>query len=557
MKNVLRAILILVSIVVVLYAGLVVYAYLPSPAFEPVVYEPVRPDYWPTDGWRTSTPEEQGMDSAKLLGLYDFYAKAHERNPENAIDAISVYRNGYLVADYYFNPLYPRDTPHIIHSCTKSIMSALIGIAIEQAYIEGVDVPMVAFFPDKQHAITDARIKEITIKDLLSMETGIRSRDWALYEWEGLSAMQQTDDWVAHILSLPVDAEPGVRYDYSNMSSFLLSAIIHRATGMDTLDYARENLFDPIGIGKVRWDWSPQGFAVGYARMWMTPENMAKFGLLYLQQGQWNGKQIVPAAWIRESLTPHAFPKNLVDVLDENGKRDQQLSSTNWQAANLFRPFSDGYGYQWWLDKDSSYSAVGVGGQYIMVAPEENLVVVVNSASSGLGVFFPRKVLDKVILPSIVSDRPIAANQAAYNELVARSGPPDLANERQPVPELPATALEISGKTYSLQENYFHYDHFRLTFDPALDYAAFSYTVEADELVSFQVGLDSAYRFSETETGSFAAYGNWIAPDTFDIDSLQIGYSSGTKFVLTFDGNTITVQEFGVVGSSTYSGVAE
>lgn len=555
MKKILKAVLIIIAVFAAIYGALWIWVLTPSPEFEPHAYEPLRPDYWPTDGFRTSTPEEQGMDSEKLLEIHDFYVRQHEKDVEYSIDSISVYRNGYLVADYYFNPLYPRDTPHIIHSATKSIMSALIGIAIEQGHIESVDVPYVAFFPDKQAAITDERMKAITLRDLLSMETGIRSRDFSLYSWEGIFAMQQTNDWVAYIMSLPVDAEPGVRFDYSNMSSFLLSAIIEEATGMDTLDFARENLFDPLGIEDVRWEWSPQGYAIGFARMWLKPEDMAKFGLLYLQQGQWDGEQIVPAAWVRESLTPHAFPKNYVEVLEANGEKDQELTTLNWRIANIFRPFSDGYGYQWWLDKDGSYSAVGVGGQYIMVVPEENLVMVVTNASRGMGVFFPRKILDKYILPAIKSDNAIAANDIAYQELVAKAGPPELVNQPQAVPELPSVAMEISGETYLLETNNWQYDNFQLVFDPSLDYAEFSYTAKESDTAVFQVGLDGAYRFSETEIGPFAAYGSWTAPNTFEINYQHIGYSTLARFILTFAGETITVEEFGVIGSYTYTGV--
>lgn len=145
MKKVLKILLIIVVLIAVLYGALWVWALTPSPEFEPYTYEPVTLDYWPTDGFRTSTPEEQGMDSEKLLEIHDYYAKQHEKVDENSIDSISVYRNGYLVADYHFNPLYPRDTPHIIHSATKSIMSALIGIAIEQGHIESVEVPFAEF----------------------------------------------------------------------------------------------------------------------------------------------------------------------------------------------------------------------------------------------------------------------------------------------------------------------------------------------------------------------------------------------------------------------------
>jgi len=118
---------------------------------------------------------------------------------------------------------------------------------------------------------------------------------------------------------------------------------------MDTLEFARQNLFDPLGIEDVHWEWSPQGYAIGFARMWLKPEDMAKFGLLYLQQGQWDGEQIVPADWVEESVTPHAYPKNYVEVLDANGEKDPELTTINWRKANIVQPFTGGYGYQWWL----------------------------------------------------------------------------------------------------------------------------------------------------------------------------------------------------------------
>ena len=117
--SLIRVLLIIVGVLVVLFGAFTAWAYIPSPRFEPAAYEPIRPDYWPTEGFRTSTPEEQGMDSEKLLEIVDFCNAAHVKDPGNAIDSISVYRNGYLVADFYFNPLFPRGNAHVIHSVTN------------------------------------------------------------------------------------------------------------------------------------------------------------------------------------------------------------------------------------------------------------------------------------------------------------------------------------------------------------------------------------------------------------------------------------------------------
>ena len=311
----------------------------------------------PAKAWQYATPEEQGMDSLKLLEMINFYKERHAKDESLFIDSITIVRNGAIVADIYLNPLFPKETKHIIHSCTKSIMSALIGIAIEQGYIEDVSTPVLDILNDIKVTKKDARLARLTIADLLTMQTGLNSQDSYLYQWRGLFKMQETADWTNHILNLPMDVEPGVRFDYSNMSSFLLSAIITKATGMDTLSFANAALFAPLGIEDVQWEHSPQGIYIGWARMWLKPHDMAKIGLLYLQNGRWDNQQIIPEQWVQASTTTHSFPKKYRHILDENGQVDYRTSIGNWIFTKLLRPFSEGYGYQWWLDKRGIYAA--------------------------------------------------------------------------------------------------------------------------------------------------------------------------------------------------------
>jgi len=288
--------------------------------------------------------------------------------------------------------------------------------------------------------------------------------------------------------------------------------------------------------------------------MWMKPHDMAKFGLLYLQKGEWDGQQIIPADWVEESIFPYSYPKNYVDALDENGEPDRDASQIRWISYKFLNYFADGYGYMWYLDKEGHYAAYGTAGQYLIVAPEENLVVVVTSSASDTGPFFPGKLFNDYILKAVQSDEAIAANETAQNELAALSTPPVLHQEPQAVEELPAIALEISGETYSLEENNWNKDNFQLVFDPALDYAVFSFTAFVDEVASIQVGLDGVYRFSETESGGYAAYGSWTSANTFEIYYQHIGYSAPTQLSLTFDQDRIEVTEISVTGSTTYSG---
>jgi CubicO group peptidase (beta-lactamase class C family) len=494
------------------------------------------------------------MDSAKLVEMVNVYQENHKENTTNSIDSITIIRNGYIVADIYLDPLYPQDTQHVLHSSAKSIIPALVGIAIEQGYIESVDVPVIEFFKDKEFEITDERMTEVTLKDLLTMRTGIRARDSYIYQAEGLWEMFAAGDLAEYFFSLPLDAEPGTRFDYSSLAYFMVSAIIEKTTGLDPVSYARENLFGPLGIEDASWPIHPEDLGLGFAPMWMKPHDMAKFGLLYLQKGQWEGQQIVPADWVEDSIYPYGYPKNYVDILDENGEKDTEASQTAWISYKFLQHFSDGYGYMWWLHKDGYFCAFGTAGQYLIVAPEENMVVMITNSSSDTGVFFPGKIFSDYILEAIQSDEAIAANEAAQNKLVPLSRPPALNQEPQAVVELPAIAREISGKTYSLEANNWSMDNFQLVFEPALDSAVFSFTAKVDEAASIQVGLDGVYRFSETESGGYAAFGTWTSPNTFEIFYQHIGYSAPTQLTLTFDLDTIIVGEVSVTGSTMYTG---
>lgn len=513
--------------------------------------------YWPTEQWRISTPEEEGMDSAKLVEMIAHYEGKRSENEHILIDSVTIVRKGAMVADIYLNPMFPRDTMHVVHSCTKSIMSILIGIAIAEGYVEGVDAPVVDLIDHDMAASSRARSQTLTLKDLLTMQTGLRSRDSYLYQWQGLFEMQASDDWLQYILNLPMDVDPGTRFDYSNMSSFLLSAIIAASTGMDTLEFARTFLFEPLGIHDVRWDKSPQGIYIGWARMWLKPQDMAKIGLLYLHEGRWEDRQVVPAHWVKASTTAHSLPKKYRPVLDENGRRDLRKTIENWVATKFIRPFCDGYGFQWWLDKSGMYSAIGVGGQYITVAPRKRLVVVFTSKLSGIDSFLPAKLLEDYILPAVVDDEAIPANGQAQERLGMLAGPPDPSFDVMPVPPLPPIALEISGQSYSLDRNPWQYDHFQFAFDPANDFVGFSYCDEQGDRISYRVGLDNIPRMSETAGGVYAAVGSWTSPDTFSIEYERVGYSTRGKWSFTFEGNEIVVREAGVTGDYTYRGRME
>ncbi len=313
---------------------------------------------------------------------------AHVKKNEFPIDSILIVRNGYLVLDAYFYP-FSNKQKHNIMSCTKSIVSALIGIAIDKGYIQNVDQPITDFFPDKAFA-TDALKKSITLENLLMMTSGLKCRDSYLYRHWGFFDMRASNDWAQFVLDLPMEAAPGEKFEYCNGVSYLLSAIIQNTTKMKTLDFARTHLFEPLGIADVEWERSPQGIDVGYGAMWLKPHDMAKIGWLYLNKGRWGEKQVVPSAWVEDSIRGHI-------------------------TATLF----DRYGYQWWVDSSGYFMAVGHRGQRIFVVPQKNLVAVF--AGSGGRALILQNLLDFYIIPAASSAGALPASpqeQARLDALV-------------------------------------------------------------------------------------------------------------------------------------------
>jgi len=243
---------------------------------DPINAEP--PDYWPTVAWRTSTPEAQGMESGQLADMLEEI----ERRGYH-LDNITIVRNGYIVADVYYHP-FQQDQKHIMHSCTKSVVSALIGLAIDQGHIQGVNQSIFDFFPEHRPAGADSLKKAITLRHLLMMASGFDCKDSYRYNYVGLGWMRSSPDWVKHVLNLPMSEAPGSRFEYCNGASYLLAAVLQQATGRSALAYAREHLFEPMGISEVSWPESPQGINIGWGEMRLSPRDMAKFGFLYLNR---------------------------------------------------------------------------------------------------------------------------------------------------------------------------------------------------------------------------------------------------------------------------------
>ena len=480
----------------------------------PAVETQEAPAYWPTQRWQTSTPEKQGVDSEKLADMLE-----RIKNQNINIRSAVVIRNGNVLLDAYFHP-YKKDSWHIIHSCTKSITSALIGIAIDKGYIESVKTPVLEFFPERTAANLDENKKVLTLEHLLSMTSGFLARDSYLYNWQGLAKMRASRDWIQYVLDLPMANAPGTKFDYSNCGSFLLSAILQESTGTNALAFAKKYLFGPLGIHEVAWPSNPQGITLGWGEMRMKPLDMAKIGFLYLNKGVWEGKQVVSSSWVEAST------------------REQIKAGT----------LSDGYGYQWWVHKDGYYMALGYSGQYIVVLPQQNMVVVFTSALQSFSFFVPHMLLKNYIIPAARSSTPLPDNLEGEKRL--RSVLKSISNPKAtPVPNLPEIAQEISGKTYVFDVNPMNFKSLSLDFGTKKDEALLTLFYQGRNF-QVPVGLDSVYRLTNVE-GYLRAYrGFWENDNTFVIDYQVVDSSQRGKINVTFDGDKMTVVSREVVSGS-------
>ena len=295
--------------------------------------------------WPISTPEAQGLDGEHVS------AAVEDAREKGFILSLLIVRNGYLVSEnYYYPEFYNRTTPWIVRSVTKSFVSALIGIAIEEGYISSVEEKMLDYYTEYVSEGLDPRKRDITIEDLLTMKSGFPSDRNADALFTG------QEDFIKDILEMPLMSDPGEEFHYSSVGAHLLSGIITKATGMNTKAFAEKYLCPLLGISIPFWESDTQDYPYGGSGMNLIPRDMARFGYLYLRNGLLSGTQIVPSAWIEDSYQYYAGGESTWGVVDELG-----------------------YGYLWWIGRIREYRiyfALGWAGQFIIIVPDVDMIIV-------------------------------------------------------------------------------------------------------------------------------------------------------------------------------------
>jgi CubicO group peptidase (beta-lactamase class C family) len=457
----------------------------------------VAADEFPGATWKRASPESQGLDSAVLAEALDYV-----RSKQIPLHSFLIVRNGVVVLDAYFYPYSGREV-HDVASVTKSFTSAAVGIAIEQGSIRSVDQTVLSLLPYAP-GDSDPRRQRLSVRHLLTMTSGLDC-DTVGGE-KALAGMRHSRDWAAFALAIPMRAEPGSQYAYCSCNNHLLSSIVMATTGESLLEFARKNLFQPIGITNVFWPADPSGRTHGWGDLHLHPHDMARFGLLYLNHGRWGNTQIVPAGWVSESSTAKSTVREGV-----------------------------GYGYSWWINtaRPPIFEAVGRGGQRIAILPKENIVVVFTGGGANTDEIAP------FLFRAIRSGGPIAenpANQQKLTQAIARVTEPILETPNSQTPRL---AQIISGRLYSLSAN--PLDLRALQFEFKGKNTATAVLRFDRETWAVSVGLDGNRQFAPIGPNklSVASVGRWTSDNEFVLDLDTVANVNHFVFHLRFDGDKI------------------
>lgn len=341
-----------------------------------------------------STPEAEGISSQAIV---DFVQAADKT--VDTFDSFMIVRHGKVIAEGYWKPN-SADKPHILNSVSKSFTSTAIGLAVHQHKLK-LDDPVLQFFPGDAPPDPSDNLKAMRVRDLLTMSCGHDVEPKIV--GDGPSVKQ----FLAH----PVPYQPGTHFLYNTMGTYVLSAIVTKVTGQTTLDYLKPRLFEPLGIENPRWDSSPEGYSLGGFGLYLRTEDMAKFGQLYLQHGKWKGKQLVPRKWIEKATS-------------------KQISNENESHAQIGPDWTEGYGFQFWRCRHNAYRADGAAGQFIVVMPDQDVVVAITANTGNM-----QGELNAVwehLLPAFQSEPlpPDAAGQEKLEETVSNLVAHPKINER-------------------------------------------------------------------------------------------------------------------------------
>ncbi|WP_051251131.1 serine hydrolase domain-containing protein [Paenibacillus harenae] len=359
-----------------------------------------------------STPEKQGISSS---GILKFLEAVEQSNLE--LHSFMLVRNGHVTAEGWWAPYKPK-IPHMLFSLTKSFTSTGVGFAVSEGLLTLED-KVISFFPEYASQNTEKNLGAMKVRDLLTMSAG-HLKPTMGSEWR-----QMEGGWIKHFLEIPIDHEPGTRFVYNSGATYMLAAIVQKVTGQMLLDYLEPRLFEPLGIDVSEWDTCPAGINTGGWGLSLKTEDLARFGQLYLQEGLWNGTQLLPKEWIREATS--------CQINNEDGQ------TKDWQQ---------GYGYQFWRSVHNAYRADGAFGQLCLVLPDQNAVIATTGGHDKM-----QELLDLIwnYLLQAMDKHMLPENEVVQTPLAEKLG--SLSLFPSPGHSESVIAASITGKLFEIEEN--------------------------------------------------------------------------------------------------------
>jgi CubicO group peptidase (beta-lactamase class C family) len=454
-----------------------------------------------------ATPESQGISSAAILGWVEgMESQVHE------LQSFMLVRHGKVVAEGWWSP-YGHDIPHMLFSLSKSFTSTAIGLAVAEGRLS-IDDTVLSFFPDETPTQPSENWAAMRVRHLLSMSSG--------HDVDTQPAMVNRADgmWTKGFFTVPVIHAPGTHFLYNTGATYMLSAIIQKVTGEKLIDYLSPRLFEPLGIENPVWEISPEGISTGGFGLNIRTEDIANFGQLYLQKGMWEGRQLVPEAWVAEATK--------FQVANAG-------SSVDWQQ---------GYGFQFWRCQHNAYRGDGAFGQFCIVMPEQDAVLAMTSGMPDLQQ--PLDVVWDKLLPALGSAGSLPEDAAAQDKLTKKLASLNLLTVQGKAGS--AQVKKVSGKTYKVDANDLKiesvvFNKMDSTPTVTIKKADQSAQIITCEYGVWQQGQTTFFNdFWETEPKPIATSGAWTFDDTFTMVVRVYKTPFFHTFTFQFTGDNLTIQ---------------
>jgi len=458
-----------------------------------------------------STPEVEGVSSKAIITFLDSAATS-----KHEFHSFMFLRHGKVIAEGWWNPYSP-DLKHTLNSASKSFTSTAVGLAISEGKLK-LDDKVVSFFPEYLPDTVSENLSKMRIRDLLTMSTGTKREP----------PLNVDDIWVKGFLAMPIVNEPGTTYRYSSVASYMLSAIIKKVTGQKVIDYLTPKLFTPLAIEGMDWETDAYGINTGGWGLRLKTEDLAKFGQFYLQKGKWNGKQLLPQKWVEEATSVKIYQRPEMSQSKRDSSRDDV----------------QGYCYQFWGARHNSYQVNGANGQFVLVMPDKDAVVIFTADSPDM--WGELDMVWKYLYPAI-QDKALPEDEKSSTELKQR-----LASLALPIPPKnnnETITSKVSGKTFTFAQNDKHIQSVTLQFKDDLcllnlktDTASFDFSFASGRWQSGKTAKHGPSIFAQAKNNQKGlplfkidqAY-IWLDNATLELSLRYIENVSSEKIVIKFD----------------------